>query len=139
MAKTRSKNHGRSKSATKILKKKAGKKVADTDQFKMLEQVTEIEPLIVSEEDDLVLKDVFQSPLSPKSSLEAIQRQVDVRTDFVQFLKANDQCNSNLQQALVYHLWKARNAVIWQKALVESGRIIEAVKWTTKTRVYVHA
>uniref|UniRef100_A0A803QHT0 Reverse transcriptase domain-containing protein n=1 Tax=Cannabis sativa TaxID=3483 RepID=A0A803QHT0_CANSA len=38
------------------------------------------------------------APLSPRASLKLIQRQEDIRNDFVHFLKVNEQCNSDIQQ-----------------------------------------
>uniref|UniRef100_A0A803Q9B1 Uncharacterized protein n=1 Tax=Cannabis sativa TaxID=3483 RepID=A0A803Q9B1_CANSA len=51
------------------------------------------------------------------------------------FSKFRKQMFSVAIAALVYQLWKARNALLWQKKLAECSRIIEEVKWTTKTRV----
>uniref|UniRef100_A0A803PUJ7 DUF4283 domain-containing protein n=1 Tax=Cannabis sativa TaxID=3483 RepID=A0A803PUJ7_CANSA len=47
---------------------------------------------------DPALVDVFQPPMSPGASLKLIQRQEEIKNDFVHFLKANEQCNSDLQQ-----------------------------------------
>uniref|UniRef100_A0A803QQC4 Reverse transcriptase domain-containing protein n=1 Tax=Cannabis sativa TaxID=3483 RepID=A0A803QQC4_CANSA len=64
---------------------------------------TRVELLEVSEEeetteDDPTLVDLFQKPLSPRSSLKLIQRQEDVQKDFLQFLQASNQCNSDVKQ-----------------------------------------
>uniref|UniRef100_A0A803P436 Reverse transcriptase domain-containing protein n=1 Tax=Cannabis sativa TaxID=3483 RepID=A0A803P436_CANSA len=103
MAKTRSKVQGKLKTATKLAKKRGSKGKKDANNSISMEQISKIEALEVSEEEDLVendpaLKDVFQPPLSPKSSLARIQRQEEVCSDFVQFLHANDQCNSAIAQ-----------------------------------------
>ncbi|KAM6593632.1 hypothetical protein CsatA_001335 [Cannabis sativa] len=106
MARTRSKSHGKPNSATKNSKKKANKITSDEIRGEELDRITEIEPLEVMDmevlQEDDALTDMFQPPLSPNSSLETIKRQeeirIDARNDFIHFLKANDRCNSNLQQ-----------------------------------------
>uniref|UniRef100_A0A803PA00 DUF4283 domain-containing protein n=1 Tax=Cannabis sativa TaxID=3483 RepID=A0A803PA00_CANSA len=105
MAKTRSKYFGKSRSATKISKKRGRKVRSEATCDNPLNQLSEILSLEVSDEEgtkdeDPALRDCFQPLLSPKSSLKAIQRQDEVRDDFVHFIKANNQCNSELKQGV---------------------------------------
>ncbi|XP_062075606.1 uncharacterized protein LOC133779692 [Humulus lupulus] len=73
-----------------------------------MEEVLGIEPLEFTDDDegaeehcdDPGLQDVFQAPLSPKSSLKVIQQQDDIRSDFVAFLEATQKCSTALSKGL---------------------------------------
>uniref|UniRef100_A0A803PJP0 Reverse transcriptase domain-containing protein n=1 Tax=Cannabis sativa TaxID=3483 RepID=A0A803PJP0_CANSA len=74
MAKTRSKSQGKAKSVTKANRKKGVKSGSDVVRLAREEEVAEIAPLEMSDEeevmvDDPALHDVFQLPLSPKSDI----------------------------------------------------------------------
>uniref|UniRef100_A0A803NQ60 DUF4283 domain-containing protein n=1 Tax=Cannabis sativa TaxID=3483 RepID=A0A803NQ60_CANSA len=110
MAKTRLKNHGKSKSSVKNSKKKAGNGVLDVDLVVSMGKISEIEPLEFSDEEGLQGEGRLNEgedrhdfqPLSPNSSLKEIQRQdearSDARNDFIHFLMASNQCNSEIRQ-----------------------------------------
>uniref|UniRef100_A0A803QNJ9 Reverse transcriptase zinc-binding domain-containing protein n=1 Tax=Cannabis sativa TaxID=3483 RepID=A0A803QNJ9_CANSA len=109
MAKTRSKNAGKSKSATKLVRKKGSKGGWTEKQAQEMEGITGIDPLEHSkDEDDAIgeiqgrrsMDDFFQPPLSPRSSLKEIQRMEDVERDFLSFVQANNKCNSAIAKGM---------------------------------------
>uniref|UniRef100_A0A803QAN9 CCHC-type domain-containing protein n=1 Tax=Cannabis sativa TaxID=3483 RepID=A0A803QAN9_CANSA len=105
MAKTRSKTQGKAKISAKKVRKKGPDSVSDVIRTKSIDEIIGITPLELSEDEDDVItggrscnsqEDLFQPPLSPKSSLKEIQRIDEVRNDLLQFIHANNQCNSAL-------------------------------------------
>uniref|UniRef100_A0A803PJS9 Uncharacterized protein n=1 Tax=Cannabis sativa TaxID=3483 RepID=A0A803PJS9_CANSA len=103
MAKTRSRTQRKPNSTAKISKKKEVKFGTDAIRESMEDGFSAIQPLEMLDEeflveDDPALKDILQTLLSPKSSLEAIRKQEEVQHDFINFLRANDQCNSAILQ-----------------------------------------
>uniref|UniRef100_A0A803PTY7 Reverse transcriptase domain-containing protein n=1 Tax=Cannabis sativa TaxID=3483 RepID=A0A803PTY7_CANSA len=107
MAKTRSKHQGKSKNSSVKQKKKGPTSVSDVIRTKSMDVVLGINPLDLSDEDDEpdaiqsrsspAVQD-FQEPLSPRASLREIRRTEDARSDFLHFVQANNQCNSNARQ-----------------------------------------
>uniref|UniRef100_A0A803QGH8 DUF4283 domain-containing protein n=1 Tax=Cannabis sativa TaxID=3483 RepID=A0A803QGH8_CANSA len=82
MAKTRSKIHWKARSATKNLKKKGSNPVSDAIRANLIDEANGIAPLEMLDEEEIngdnpVLVDVFQPPLSPKSSLDSIVRNLE--------------------------------------------------------------
>uniref|UniRef100_A0A803Q7Z2 DUF4283 domain-containing protein n=1 Tax=Cannabis sativa TaxID=3483 RepID=A0A803Q7Z2_CANSA len=100
MAKTRSKNLGKKPAATKTtkpVKKRGPTSSGDVKKTKSMAAVLGIEPIDFSDVEEDEEQEAFPA-LSPRSSLREIQRQEDVRLDFLHFMEANRQCNSNLGQ-----------------------------------------
>uniref|UniRef100_A0A803QE60 Reverse transcriptase domain-containing protein n=1 Tax=Cannabis sativa TaxID=3483 RepID=A0A803QE60_CANSA len=103
MAKTRARQ-GKQKSEIKKPKKRGPISTADVRKTKTMDAVLGIEPIDFSDGEDggederMRSQDENQLVLSPKSSLQAIQRQEDVSRDFAFFLNANRQCSTNVRQ-----------------------------------------
>uniref|UniRef100_A0A803QNG1 Uncharacterized protein n=1 Tax=Cannabis sativa TaxID=3483 RepID=A0A803QNG1_CANSA len=107
MVKTRSKVQGRQPTTmkTRKVRKKGPVSTADVKKIKLMDEVLGIEPIHFTDEESVDEgdghepdADLFQAPLSPKSSLPSIQRQEEIRSDFATFMEANAQCNSNISQ-----------------------------------------
>uniref|UniRef100_A0A803PB52 Uncharacterized protein n=1 Tax=Cannabis sativa TaxID=3483 RepID=A0A803PB52_CANSA len=72
-----------------------------------MDEILGVEPIAFSESEDegvtmnvpdLASSDLFQAPLSPKSSLKAIQQQEEIRTEFAFFMQANQQCSAEISK-----------------------------------------
>uniref|UniRef100_A0A803QCA3 DUF4283 domain-containing protein n=1 Tax=Cannabis sativa TaxID=3483 RepID=A0A803QCA3_CANSA len=75
------------------------------NKSKSMDAVIGIEPIYFTDEESVnegdgreTDVDLFQAPLSPKSSLSLIQRQEEIRSNFATFVEANAQCNNNISQ-----------------------------------------
>uniref|UniRef100_A0A803QQ42 Uncharacterized protein n=1 Tax=Cannabis sativa TaxID=3483 RepID=A0A803QQ42_CANSA len=108
MAKTRANVQAKLEISAK--KKKKGKNsTTGMKKTKLMKEVTGVEPLEFTDEDEDLeaksnegkfLKDVSQPPLSPRSSLRAIQQQEEVRTNFAVFLEVNQRFSNEVLQGL---------------------------------------
>uniref|UniRef100_A0A803PIJ5 Reverse transcriptase zinc-binding domain-containing protein n=1 Tax=Cannabis sativa TaxID=3483 RepID=A0A803PIJ5_CANSA len=101
MAKTRAKNVGKPKASTKKIKKKGPTSTADAKKMKSMDEVLGVKPMEFTDEEDGEgdsdpLRDLFQPPLSPKSSLQSIIQREEVATDFGHFLSANKKCQDSI-------------------------------------------
>uniref|UniRef100_A0A803PA02 Uncharacterized protein n=1 Tax=Cannabis sativa TaxID=3483 RepID=A0A803PA02_CANSA len=106
---TRTKVQGKLKSDTKKRKKpkkKGPTSTANVRKTKTMEEVLGIEPMEFSEKEEdeapvprsaeLVQEDLFQPPLSPRSSLQQIKLQEEIKADFKFFLTVNCRCSANV-------------------------------------------
>ncbi|XP_060969654.1 uncharacterized protein LOC133036901 [Cannabis sativa] len=112
MAKTRSKQQGKSKAYVNKPRKKGPNSESDVIRTKKMDAVLGIAPLELSEEDEEPedamaennrsdgCSDFFRAPLSPTASLNEIKRTEEARSVFLQFVHANNQCNSSLGQGM---------------------------------------
>uniref|UniRef100_A0A803QNL0 Reverse transcriptase domain-containing protein n=1 Tax=Cannabis sativa TaxID=3483 RepID=A0A803QNL0_CANSA len=91
--------------------KRGATSTTDVGKTKAMDSVIGIEPIDFSEEEgegeleqvvsskvDTSMTNLFQSPLSPRSSQQTIKRPEEINKDFEFFLQANRQCSVGLQQ-----------------------------------------
>uniref|UniRef100_A0A803PBP0 Uncharacterized protein n=1 Tax=Cannabis sativa TaxID=3483 RepID=A0A803PBP0_CANSA len=113
-------NYGKLRSELKKPRKRGPTSTTDVRKTKSIDAFIGAEPIEFSEEENDGEKeqdnesnsveknsglgqssaDMFQAPLSPKSSLQEIIRQEEVCRDFDYFLQANCKCYNNVQQGL---------------------------------------
>uniref|UniRef100_A0A803PQY4 Reverse transcriptase domain-containing protein n=1 Tax=Cannabis sativa TaxID=3483 RepID=A0A803PQY4_CANSA len=102
MAKTRSKNVGKSQIPNKKTKKKGLNSSADVRKTKSMEEILGVEPveLLDDEEDRVGVAAYDQPPLSPDSSLRFLKRQDDIAVDFGYFLAADKECQNSISKGI---------------------------------------
>ncbi|KAM6551072.1 hypothetical protein CsatB_000880 [Cannabis sativa] len=108
MAKIRARQ-GKQQMEAKKPKKRGPTSTADARKTKSMDAVLGIEPINFSEDEGegekgvrstqiASMADLFKPPLSPRSSLQAIQKQEEISRDFEYFLSANRDCAASIQQ-----------------------------------------
>uniref|UniRef100_A0A803QHI7 Uncharacterized protein n=1 Tax=Cannabis sativa TaxID=3483 RepID=A0A803QHI7_CANSA len=147
MAKIRARQ-GKQQMEAKKPMKRGPTSTADAQKTKSMDAVLGIEPINFSEDEGegekgvrstqiASMADLFKPPLSPRSSLQEIQKQEEISRDFEYFLSANRDCAASIQQGNNTTLPILRSGTVvkgWLNWKIESIDLDAMLRWIERSK-----